>query len=474
MSNQIIVPLIIACALFMENLDATVIATALPAIALDLHQDPLSLKLALTSYLLTLAVFIPISGWMADRFGARTVFRWAIVVFTFGSALCGLATSLYGFVGFRIIQGIGGAMMTPVGRLVLLRLIPKHELVSAFAWLVVPALIGPMIGPPLGGFITTYFSWRWIFWINIPIGIVGIVLATRYIEDVKAQSVPPLDVKGFALSGIGLSGLAGGLTTIGVEVIPAWIPLALMVIGTITIYAYVQHARVTPTPLINLKLLSVPTFRASVMGAAIFRVGIGALPFLLPLLFQLGFGMTPLKSGLLTFASSVGAMAMRVSAAPILRRFGIKRVVLTNTAIAAGFIAACAFFRADTPYWIIVAVLLAGGFFRALQFTSLNSLAFADIGPNLMSHATSFTSVAQQLSITAGVAIGALTLEGLRYLRGSDTTIASDFVPAFLLIGAISACSIFFLLSLPIDAGASLTVRPPAGAREPEEAAREI
>jgi EmrB/QacA subfamily drug resistance transporter len=474
MPNQIIVPLIIACALFMENLDATVIATALPAIAADMHQDPIALKLALTTYLLTLAVFIPISGWMADRFGALTVFRWAIVVFTFGSALCGFANSLHGFVGFRIIQGIGGAMMTPVGRLVLLRLIPKHELVSAFAWLVVPALIGPMIGPPLGGFITTYFSWRWIFWINIPIGIIGILLATRYIEDVKAPSVPPLDVKGFALSGIGLAGLAFGFTTIGLEVIPLWIALTLMILGAIFVFAYVQHARVTPTPLINLKLLSVPTFRASVMGAATFRVGIGAMPFLLPLLFQLGFGMTPLRSGLLTFSSSIGAMIMRLSAAPILRRFGIKRVLLTNTAIAAGFIAVCALFRPDTPYVIIVAVLLVGGFFRALQFTSLNSLAFADIGSNLMSHATSFTSVAQQLSVTAGVAIGALALDASRFMRGSETIIASDFVPAFLLIGAISACSIFFLLPLPIDAGASLTVRPPAGAREPEEAAREI
>lgn len=473
MPRQIIVPLIIACALFMENLDATVIATALPAIALDLREDPISLKLALTTYLLTLAVFIPVSGWMADRFGARTVFRWAIVVFTAGSALCGLSTSLYDFVGFRIIQGIGGAMMTPVGRLVLLRLIPKHQYVSAFAWLVIPAMIGPLIGPPLGGFIATYFSWRWIFWINIPIGIIGILLATRYIEDIRAQNVPPLDVKGFVLSGTGLAGIAFGFTTVGLDLIPIWLPFVLMAAGGVLIYAYIRHARSAPTPLINLNLLSVQTFRASVYGAALFRVGVGALPFLLPLLFQLGFGMTPLKSGLLTFASAIGAMVMRASAAPILRHFGIKRVLVVNTAIAAGFIAACALFRTDTPYAVIIFVLLAGGFFRALQFTSLNSLAFADIGENLMSHATSFTSVAQQLSITAGVAIGALALDGARFLRGSETVIASDFIPAFLLVGALSACSIFFLLPLPIDAGASLTAKPPIGAPEPE-ASREI
>jgi EmrB/QacA subfamily drug resistance transporter len=468
MPTQIIVPLIVACALFMENLDATVISTALPAISIDLREDPIALKLALTSYLLTLAVFIPISGWMADRFGARTVFRVAIVIFTAGSALCGSATSLLDFVVYRIIQGVGGAMMTPVGRLVILRLIPKHELVSALAWLVVPALIGPLIGPPLGGFITTYFSWRWIFWINIPIGVIGILLATRYIENIRERSVPPLDVRGFVLSGIGLAGLAFGLTTIGQHFMPTSISLALMATGAGAIFAYVLHARTTPFPLLDLRLLSIPTFRASVAGGSLFRIGIGALPFLLPLLFQIGFGMSALQSGLLTFAGAIGAMVMRMSAATILRRFGIKRVVLTNTVVASSFIAACALFRPDTPYAFIILVLLVGGFFRALQFTSLNSLAFADLGSSEMSQATSFTSVAQQISITAGVALAALALEGVRFVRGDVVLAASDFIPAFLIVAAISATSIFFLLPLPIDAGASLTALPPDEAPPPE------
>ncbi|HEY4862789.1 MAG TPA: DHA2 family efflux MFS transporter permease subunit [Xanthobacteraceae bacterium] len=468
MPNQIIIPLIVACALFMENLDSTVISTALPAISIDLHEDPIALKLALTSYLLTLAVFIPISGWMADRFGARTVFRVAIVIFTAGSALCGSATSLLDFVVYRIIQGVGGAMMTPVGRLVIVRLVPKHELVSALAWLVVPALLGPLIGPPLGGFITTYFSWRWIFWINIPIGIIGILLATRFIENIREQNVPPLDVRGFVLSGVGLAGLAFGFTTIGQHFMPPSISLALMAVGTASLFAYVLHARSVPFPLLDLKLLSIPTFRASVAGGSLFRIGIGALPFLLPLLFQIGFGMSALRSGLLTFVGAIGAMVMRASAATILRRFGIKRVVLINTIVAASFIAACALFRPDTPYAFIVFVLLVGGFFRALQFTSLNSLAFADLGSSEMSQATSFTSVAQQISITAGVAVAALAIEGVRFVRGDVVLAASDFIPAFLVVAVISASSIFFLLPLPIDAGASLTALPPAEAPPPE------
>ena len=468
MPHLIIVPLIVACALFMENLDSTVISTALPAIALDIHEDPIALKLALTSYLLTLAVFIPISGWMADRFGARTVFRVAIVIFTAGSALCGSATSLLDFVIYRIIQGIGGAMMTPVGRLVILRLVPKHELVSALAWLVVPALIGPLIGPPLGGFITTYFSWRWIFWINVPIGALGIILATRYIENIRERSVPPLDGRGFVLSGIALAGLAFGFTTIGQQFMATSISLALLATGTAALFAYVLHARATPFPLLDLRLLSIPTFRASVAGGSTFRIGIGAMPFLLPLLFQIGFGMSPLQSGLLTFAGAIGAMVMRASAATILRRFGIKRVVLINVVVASGFIAACALFRPDTSYAFILFVLLVGGFFRALQFTSLNSLAFADLGPSEMSQATSFTSVAQQIAITAGVATAALAIDGVRFLRGDTVLTAGDFAPAFVIVGLVSLSSIFFLLPLPIDAGASLTAPPPEEAPLPE------
>jgi len=453
------VTLIVAIALFMETMDSTVIATSLPTIAADLHQDPIALKLALTSYLLSLAVFIPLSGWMADRFGARTVFRAAIVVFTLGSALCGFAQGLGDFVLFRVIQGMGGAMMVPVGRLVILRTVPKAELISALAWLTIPALMGPVIGPPLGGFITTYISWRWIFWINIPVGLVGITLATQYVANIREEGLPPLDVKGFILSGIGLAGLAFGFTTIGQGFFPPAVIAGLFAAGIVGCTLYVRHARTAPAPLLDLDLLRVDTFFASVVGGFLYRIGVGALPFLLPLMLQLGFGLNPMQSGLLTFASAVGAVAMKTTAAPILRRFGFKRVLVTNAVVSSLFLAAIALFTTGTPHWLILAVLLVGGFLKSLEFTSINSIAYADIDSKAMSRATSFASVAQQLSLSAGVAIGALVLEAQRMGRGSEDVVAGDFPLAFVLVAAIAATSSLIFAMLPKGAGASLSAR---------------
>ena len=457
--------LIVAVALFMEQMDSTVIATSLPAIAADLGEDPVALKLALTSYLLSLAVFIPLSGWVTDRFGARTVFRAAIAVFTLGSAACGFAQGLPDFVAFRILQGIGGAMMVPVGRLVILRSVPKVELISALAWLAVPALMGPVIGPLLGGFISTFASWRWIFWINIPIGIVGIILATRYIANIREEKLPPLDVKGFALSSIGLAGLAFGITNIGQGLFPAEIVLALLAVGVAGCWLYVRHARVTTRPLLDLNLLKIDTFYASVVGGFFFRIGLGAMPFLLPLFFQLGFGLSPFQSGLLTFASAVGAVAMRTAAAPIIHRFGFNRILVTNAVVSALFVAAVALFTAATPHAIVLAVLLAGGFFKSLQFTAINSIAYADIDDAAMSRATSFASVVQQLSLSGGVAMGALVLEIERMGRPDTRVVAEDFPLAFLLVGAIAASSALIFMRLPRGAGASLSARArPVGA----------
>ena len=451
------ITLIVAVALFMETMDSTIIATSLPAIAADLGEDPIALKLALTSYLLSLAVFIPISGWMADRFGARTVFRAAIVVFTIGSAACGFATSLADFILFRVVQGIGGAMMVPVGRLVILRSVPKDELISALAWLTVPALMGPVIGPPLGGFITTVFSWRWIFWINIPVGLLGIYLSSRYIENFREENVPPLDVKGFFLSGIGLAGLAFGFTIIGQPLFPPWFVVTLLTVGAISCASYVRHALQIPAPLLDLRLLKIPTFFANIAGGFLFRIGVGATPFLLPLYFQLGFGMTPLQSGLLTFAIAVGAVAMKTTAAPILRRFGYRPVLVWNALIAASFIVACSLFTAATPQTVILVTLLVGGFFRSRECTAINTIAYADIEEHEMSKATSFASVSQQLSMSAGVAVGALVLEFQRLGRDSNEVVASDFPLAFLIVGAICASSALVFMRLPKDAGASLS-----------------
>ncbi len=352
-----IVPLIVAVALFMENMDSTVIATSLPAIAADIGTSPLTLKLAVTSYLLSLAVFIPVSGWTADRFGALTVFRAAIAVFMLGSIGCALSGTLTQFVAARILEGMGGAMMTPVARLILVRSVDRRELINAMIWVTLPALIGPLIGPALGGFITTYISWHWIFLINIPIGLAGIVLATIFIEDVKAETPDPFDLVGAVLAGLGIGGLVFGGSLLGLNFLPTGVVIALIVAGAVATYAYVLHARRTPAPVLDLSLLQIPTMRAAVVGGFIYRAGIGAMPFLLPLLLQLGFGLTPFQSGLITLSNVVGAMGMKTVIPIILRRFGFRQVLVVNALISAVFVAACATFTPGVPFAWIVGVL---------------------------------------------------------------------------------------------------------------------
>lgn len=457
MPRTTVVPLIVACALFMENLDSTALATALPAIAASLGQSPLVLSFAITSYLFSLAVFIPISGWMADRFGARQVFRGAILVFVLGSIACGLSTSLAELVAARVLQGLGGAMMVPVGRLVLLRSVGKSDLVRAMAYLTVPALVGPLLGPPLGGFLTTYLSWRWIFWINVPIGLLGIVLASVLIPDLKEERPPPLDLRGFLLCAGALVGLVFGFEGLGRGPVPPWASAALLAVGVVGALAYLRHARGHPHPVIDLGLLRVPTFRASILGGFLFRIGVGAVPFLLPLLLQAGFGLTAFQSGTLTLAAAAGALTMKVTAAPILRRLGFRRVLIGNAVLSAAFLAAMALFRPDTPHAVIAAVLLVGGFFRSLQFTSLNTLAYAEIEPARMSRATSFAGMAQQLSLSVGVGTGALALHLAATVDGAGRIEAGDFAPAFALVALIAASSALVFLPLPRDAGAEVS-----------------
>ena len=471
-----LVPLIVACALFMENLDSTVIATSLPAIAADIGANPLALKLAVTSYLLSLAVFIPVSGWTADRFGARRVFATAIFVFMVGSVGCALANSLEGFVAARIVQGMGGAMMTPVGRLVLVRSIDKRELVNAMAWVTIPALIGPVIGPPVGGFITTYASWHWIFLINIPIGIVGIILVLTYIDPVPSEYQEPFDATGMLLAGTGVAGLAFGLSVAGLDMIPWPIVVAMVVGGAVAMTAYLIHAKRVTAPILDFSLMRYPTFKASLVGGFLFRLGIGALPFLLPLMLQTGFNMTPFQSGLVTFASALGAIGMKTVAGRTINRFGFKRVLIANGIISAIFIAAVAIFRPGMPVSVLIAILLIGGFFRALEFTAANTIAFAEIEQRRMSRATALTAVGQQLSISAGVAVGALMVDlSLRWrgAAGTQDLVAGDFAAAFLIVAAISASSALVFWRLPADAGAEMSGRSPAKP-EPAESAEPI
>ncbi len=462
-----LIPLIVATALFMENLDATVLATSLPAIAKDLNANPIHLKLALTTYLLALAVFIPASGWMADRFGAKNIFRAAMVVFMAGSIACGFSTDLGSLVAARILQGIGGAMMTPVGRLIVLRTIPKADMINAIAWLTVPALVGPVMGPPLGGFITTYFNWRWIFWINIPVALLGLALITRFIPDVREKVARTFDLRGFLLIGPGLSMFLTGITMMGLGILDRETVLLISATGAVLLGAYVWHALRVPTPIVDLRLLTIPTYRAGVVGGFFFRTGLGAGPFLLPLLFQSGFGMTAFQSGLMTFATGVGAMFMKTQAATIIRRYGFRQVLMVNAVISSLFAAFPSLFSSATPPLLIVGLFLLGGLSRSLQFTSVNTLAYADVPPERLSSATSFAVVCQELSGSVGVTIAAMGLEGMQHLVGGSAIDAGHFPPVFILIAIVSVSSILFFRKLSPSAGASLLPTEAMKAAEP-------
>jgi len=456
MRDSLRLPLIVACGLFIENMDSTVIATALPAIAGDLRVDPIALKLALTSYLVGLAVFIPISGWVADRVGAQTTFATSVGVFMLGSICCAASSSLEAFVASRFLQGIGGAMMVPVGRLVLMRSIPKSELVAALNYLAMPALIGPVIGPPIGGFITTYFHWRWIFLINIPICVFGMWLAVRFIPNLRERDLPQFDALGFTLSGFGLSAAMLGLATFWEHMLSPPASAACLAVGLAALFAYGRHARRTEHPLLDLRLFRLPTFRAGVIGGAWFRAGQGSVPFLLPMMLQIPFGLTPLQSGLLTFAAAVGALFMKTLTTAILSRWGF-RIVMTVNAIAASVaLAAFGLFSPTTPHVVILTVLLLSGCLRSLQFTSLNAISFAEVSPREMSQATSLMSVGQQLSMSLGVTIGAYALQAAVWLSPEQGLHIEDFRMAFLVVAAVAMTSAVYFWKLAPTAGAEL------------------
>lgn len=458
---QFLAPVIVGCALFMQTLDSTVIATALPAMARSLGEDPVRLNLAITSYLLSLAVFVPLSGWMADRYGARTVFRAAIVIFTIGSALCGVSNSLAQLVAARILQGFGGAMMVPVGRLIVLKTIAKSELVTAMSYLTVPAVLGPVVGPPVGGFIVTYYSWRWIFFINVPMGFAGIALVTAFIENIREEETPPLDWRGFVLTGLGLAGLVFGFESIGRGVVPPAIIAGVMAAGAMCIAAYVLHERRTPYPIIDLDLLRVPTFAAATVGGGLFRMGIGALPFLLAMLLQVVFGLSPFASGMLTFTSAAGALFMKMSAPPIIRRFGFRTTLIGNGVLSSLILMSYALFRPSTPHAVIVLTLLTGGFFRSLQFTALGTLAYADLAPTQMSGASSLASMAQQLFLSLGVAAAALLLHVSMGMRGRSTLSVHDFTLPFVITGILAMLSALIFVPLERHAGHEVSGRRP-------------
>lgn len=447
---------IVATALFMQNLDSAAVATALPAMARDFGRPAEQLGAAVTAYLVALTVFIPASGWVADRFGAKRVFLVAIVVFSAASAACGAADSFGALVGARIVQGIGGAMMVPVGRLLLLRGVRKDELITATTWLTMPGLLGPVMGPPLGGLLTDALSWRWVFWINIPVGALGLVLAWRLIPTPPRDATPPLDARGLVLSALALASLMFGLENAGRNLVPGWLWAASLAAGLALGWLAIRHARSTPAPAIDLALLAVPSFRTAAVAGTWFRIASGVTPFLLALMLQTGFGWSATQSGLVAFATALGAFAMKPLARPVLRAFGFRDTLLANTVLAAIGIALPAAFGADWPMLLIFLCLASGGLARSLQFTAYNSLAFADLPRERLSAATAFYGVAQQLPSALGVVLAGASLAVTTALAGRATAGLPDFAIGFLVAGAVC------LLALP------------ATARLPRDAAREV
>ena len=451
-----VTPLILAVALFMEQMDSTVIATALPTIATDLGVGPITLKLALTSYMVALAIFIPASGWMADRYGAKQVFRAAILVFMLGSLFCAISDSLLTFVAARFLQGMGGAMMTPVGRLVLLRTTKKSDLVSAMALLTIPGLLGPITGPPVGGFITTFFSWHWIFLINIPIGVLGLWLSSIYLPKIDPIETARIDWKGFLLSACAASGLVFGLSVMSLPALPPWVGAIATVVGVLSMILYVMHARRHPAPLLDLSLFANRSFRASIVGGTLFRIAAGATPFLLPLMLQLGFGMSAFQSGMTTFIAAVGAISTKFIARRAFATVGFRNVLILAGIFGALTTAANAFFTPATPILLIMAVLLVGGFCRSFFFTGVNTLGYADIEDRAASQATSLTSVLQQVSLALGVATAASILEASTRMTG-ETLSLGDFHLAFAIVAGLSIFAVLPFFGLPRDVGSAVS-----------------
>jgi EmrB/QacA subfamily drug resistance transporter len=457
--SPLVIPLIVGGAQFMHQFDGAVIATALPSMAASLHEDPVRLNLAITTYLLALAVFVPVSGWMADRFGAKRVFIAAIVVFTVSSVLCGIAHSLLELVLYRVLQGMGGAMMTPVGRVIVLRSVPKLQLVQAMNYITIPAVLGPLLGPSVGGFIVTYFSWPWIFFINLPIGFAGIFMVQILIPDVDAAEAGRLDLRGFGLIGMAVAGLVFGFEAIGRGVAPVSILLASIAAGAVCSGLYLIHARRTTDPIIDLSLMRIRTFAASLLGGGLFYFSTTSSVFLLALLLQLGFGFSAFQAGLMTLASAVGAVTMRFTFGLLLKPLGFRRLLIGNALLTGAFLIGCGFFRVTTPYLVIVVALLIGGFSRSLQFTTVQSLGYAEIPAALFSRATSFLAMAQQLAQSFGVGLVALIVHLSLSWHDRIAIAPADIGLGYFTIGFLVLVSAIVFYRLPAEAGAELSGR---------------
>ncbi len=455
-SNYRLVALIISCALFMEFVDATVLATALPTMARDFGVLAPEMSIALTSYLLALAIFIPASGSLADRFGSKTIFRAAILLFMLGSLACAQSGTLEIMVLSRFVQGIGGAMMIPVGRLVLLRSVAKRDMVSAMSWLLVPALIGPILGPPLGGFIVTYLDWRWIFYINLPIGVLGFWLVGRFIANIREEEPDRFDTAGFILSGLSLGCLLFGFEMVS-RPNEGRTAALLVVMGAVASVFYLRHARGRKGAILDLGLMQDQTFRLSVIAGSITRITQGAQPFLLPLMMQVGFGFSAARSGTITVATAIGSLAMKSVAPRVLRRFGFRRALVWNGILSTIGYASCGLFRPSWPTWTIFCILALSGFFMSFQFTAYNTIAYDGVGKRQMSSATAFYSTFQQLTLSLGICVAAMVLHLAMMANGHEMPSLGDFSIAFWVVTSISLTATFWNLRFASDAGAEIS-----------------
>ncbi|MGK9175204.1 MFS transporter [Yokenella regensburgei] len=454
------VALLVASAFFMEFLDGTVIATALPDMAKAFGVSAIDLNIGISAYLLTLAMLIPASGWIAERFGARTIFSLAVGIFTLASLLCGLTHSVTEFVLMRIFQGVGGAMMVPVGRLVVLRTTPKNQLIKAIATLTWPALVAPIIGPPLGGFITTYASWHWIFFLNVPLGIVAIILALRMMPGLAEEEKRPFDVQGFFATGITMLCLVAGLEMFSQQHVSLWQAAATLAAGLMALVWSLRHLRRARAPLVSLTALAVPSFRITMRGGFILRATISSAPFMLPLMFQVGFGMNAFEAGALVLAVFAGNLAMKPATTPLIRRFGFRRLLIGNGVVCVLSLFLCAFLAPDSPQLLTLTLLFIGGLSRSMQFTGISSLAFAEVPPGEMSSANTLFSTSLQLASGLGVTLGALSIRAGGLLTdwlGYEDIQGMAFKLGFVIIALITAIGLYDMTRLNADAGSTVS-----------------
>ena len=450
-------PIAVASALFMDFIDSTALSTALPTLALAFHSDPIHLKLCLTSYIMALAVFTPASGWVADRYGAKRVFLLAMSIFLAGSIACALSRTLPQLVAARILQGAGGAMMTPVGRLIVVGSAPRERLVSAMAAFSMPALVGPMIGPPLAGLVLTFADWPWIFLINLPVGIAGMFAVSAFAPKLEVPHPGPFDWRGFALSAVAITTLVAVAETAGLGVLPLGVAMSLFAIGCVSLVAFLRHARRAEHPILDLGLFRSATFRASLIGGSFVRLALGAWPFLTPLLLQIAMGWSPAKAGLVSMGQAIGAFSAKPMSTRIVRSLGFRTLLIGSAVLSAAFTALPALYRYSTSPVLIFFILVITGFVRSNHFTAVNTVAYAGFSGRDLSRANTLSAVIQQLSIGFGVSYGALMLHIARTGEGPLTT--DRFVFPFLMIGMAALLAAPVYVGLKRDAGADISAQ---------------